>query len=297
MADALPNISVNVDLTNPGQFFACCGLLELADRLWPGAEGWFAADGKQFNVSMKSTSEVNGTRPESDLEFLVKNFVNCSIKSSLGDDGLNRLGTLLSQDKSSLTIIEAEEKIRLQAAWKRERIVVGPPFDLILDWWWDELSGATLLKTWAAKQFITKIIKPLQDATHLWKSDDKNAASLIQFSTKISGLPFYFDSDSHAQNTARDYGFSFADVPTTSVHRPFLELLAFIGLQRFRPMRIDASNLIQYAVWFQPLAISVASPVASGLVEIPQIMHLEFSMLYRTEYMKAFLPSALLLKN
>ncbi|TWW08183.1 hypothetical protein E3A20_26890, partial [Planctomyces bekefii] len=24
---------VNVDPTNPGQFFACCGLLELADRL------------------------------------------------------------------------------------------------------------------------------------------------------------------------------------------------------------------------------------------------------------------------
>ena len=35
-------IRVNVDPTNPGQFFACCGLLELADRLWPGAEGWFA---------------------------------------------------------------------------------------------------------------------------------------------------------------------------------------------------------------------------------------------------------------
>ena len=25
------NISISVDLTNPGQFFACCGLLELAD--------------------------------------------------------------------------------------------------------------------------------------------------------------------------------------------------------------------------------------------------------------------------
>src|SRR5438093_13336327 len=35
------NIRIPVDLTNPGQFFACCGLLELADRLWPGAEGWF----------------------------------------------------------------------------------------------------------------------------------------------------------------------------------------------------------------------------------------------------------------
>ena len=30
-----PSITVNVDVTNPGQFLACCGLLELADRLWP----------------------------------------------------------------------------------------------------------------------------------------------------------------------------------------------------------------------------------------------------------------------
>ena len=35
-------IRVTVDPANPGQFFACCGLLELADRLWPDAEGWFA---------------------------------------------------------------------------------------------------------------------------------------------------------------------------------------------------------------------------------------------------------------
>src|SRR6059058_2715350 len=41
MTNAAPSIRVNVDVTNPGQFFACCGLLELADRLWPGAEGWF----------------------------------------------------------------------------------------------------------------------------------------------------------------------------------------------------------------------------------------------------------------
>ena len=30
-----PTINVNIDVTNPGQFFACCGLLELADRLIP----------------------------------------------------------------------------------------------------------------------------------------------------------------------------------------------------------------------------------------------------------------------
>ena len=43
MTNPTPNITIPVDLTNPGQFFACCGLLELADRLWPGAEGWFGS--------------------------------------------------------------------------------------------------------------------------------------------------------------------------------------------------------------------------------------------------------------
>ena len=41
MSNPKPTIRINVDVTNPGQFFACCGLLELADRLWPGTEGWF----------------------------------------------------------------------------------------------------------------------------------------------------------------------------------------------------------------------------------------------------------------
>jgi CRISPR-associated protein Csx14 len=34
-------IQLRLQPTNPGQFFACCGLLELADRLWNGAEGSF----------------------------------------------------------------------------------------------------------------------------------------------------------------------------------------------------------------------------------------------------------------
>lgn len=36
-------ICIDVDLTNPGQFFGCCGLFELAHRLWPGTTGRFEA--------------------------------------------------------------------------------------------------------------------------------------------------------------------------------------------------------------------------------------------------------------
>jgi CRISPR-associated protein Csx14 len=50
-------IRVNVDVTNPGQFFACCGLLELADRLWPGAEGWFG-DGVFWIAANNNLSDM-----------------------------------------------------------------------------------------------------------------------------------------------------------------------------------------------------------------------------------------------
>lgn len=48
-----PSIYVTVDPMNPGQFFACCGLLELADRLWKVAEGWF--EGGQFCIACEGT--------------------------------------------------------------------------------------------------------------------------------------------------------------------------------------------------------------------------------------------------
>ena len=44
MSEPAHTIRIRVDATNPGQFFACCGLLELAERLNPGALGWFEND-------------------------------------------------------------------------------------------------------------------------------------------------------------------------------------------------------------------------------------------------------------
>lgn len=42
-------IHLEADLTNPGQFFGCCGVFELAQRLWPHATAHF--EGAQFTVS------------------------------------------------------------------------------------------------------------------------------------------------------------------------------------------------------------------------------------------------------
>ena len=51
-----PTITIDVDLRNPGQFFACCGLLELAHRIWwSGSLGWF--DDSRFLLYVPDHSE------------------------------------------------------------------------------------------------------------------------------------------------------------------------------------------------------------------------------------------------
>src|SRR5205814_8410328 len=65
------SFSVQVDVTNPGQFFACCGLLELAHRLWPGAEGWF----QETNATFQVCCEDSGAS----LDELVSSLRACEI--------------------------------------------------------------------------------------------------------------------------------------------------------------------------------------------------------------------------
>ncbi len=276
------SFSVNVDPTNPGQFFACCGLLELADRLWPNAEGWFAEDGRRFYVACG----------EHDLAELLAMLAQTTIQSSLGDDGLKRLGTLLSAAKDSLTAQDRADKERLRQQWRVERVTLTAPFNITIDWWWDVSSGVTLLKTWAAKQFVLSIARPLLSAIRTTAWTERGLDNCLTTTAKISGLPFYFDAANNTQNTPRDFGVSTADVKMAPSDRPLVELLTFIALQRYRPSRQSQSDLIQYAIWKSPHVPSTAAAIASGCVELPDVRKFGFRMLYRTEYMKAFLPSA-----
>lgn len=62
-------IRLDVDLTNPGQFFGCCGVFELAQRLWPQATAHF--EGAQFVVAegeLKTLVEKTAQAPIEVLE-------------------------------------------------------------------------------------------------------------------------------------------------------------------------------------------------------------------------------------
>ena len=278
-----PTIHVDVDVTNPGQFFACCGLLELADRLWPGAQGWFT--GQQFCIASAGTMEV-----------LLGSLGDAQINSSVTDEGLRRLGTLLSAKKSTLLPSDVADKERLHQLWQEERLHLSEPFDLSLDWWRDEHGERTELKTWAAKQFVLEIARRLMRSIQTTAVNGSFQDVLCR-TAEVDGPPFYFDSAAYSQITARDTGFSLYKLQEKNVlksrdaTRPILEFSAFIGMQRFRALVDDTEESFRFQVWSVPLSPALAAAATAGALHVPGQRTLEFRLLPRTKYMKAFLPA------
>lgn len=245
------NITVAVDPTNPGQFFACCGLLELADRLWLGAEGWFSETGREFNLA------CGGTLPK-----LLESLVAANLEPLDPDDG-------------------ATSPLRL-------------PFDrpLVLDWWHDTRSGGKELKSWAGQQKITVVARAMQAA--LVRAAERGP-QLLNYSELLPDpenpqrtvAPLYFDARRASGATNLDVGFSLdvqgIDAPT----HPAVEFLCLIGLQRFRPSPVGEGYA--YRCWFRPHPPVTAAALASGAVG--DGMAYLFRLLYRTKYLKGFLPA------
>lgn len=277
------SIRINVDPANPGQFFACCGLFELAIRIWPGAEGWF--EGRQFCI------ECDGT-----TTHLFDALAECHMTNTMTEDQHARFKAITAmsvKERKAIPGVEDEAKA-LDKLLREAPIVFGSPFCITLDWFADDFAGGSRFKTWAGRQSVLEIATSMKDVL---KGKDWRNEDCLMFSARECGLPFNFDSDLGAQGGAIDIGFSFDPLAGSALTRiepmarPALELLAFIGLQRFRPEEIKGENRFLYFAWNRPLAIEVASPGACRALPIVGGCCYEFRLLYRTKYLKSFLPS------
>ncbi|CUQ67471.1 hypothetical protein [Candidatus Nitrospira inopinata] len=237
-----PEISVHVDPANPGQFFACCGLLELADRLWDGAEGWFQDD--VFKVLTKGTLEELLKMLVKDLPAEVTSLEKgLTVKPLIAPLRLS-LGV---GDRDRLTLdawmVIRTEKQKLVAA-------ANPPWNF-----------------WSGQQTPLRIWTTLRDALRQQLEELKPSQYDDLFSLLVP-LPGRFGFDPGAAWNALDVGFSpnEQDIPVSS--SPATESLAAIGIQRFRPLLSDDRMTFEYSTWGQPLPPSVASGAASGIVEV-----------------------------
>ena len=277
------SIKVPVDLTNPGQFFACCGLLELADRLVQEPVGWF--DDDQFHVSS------NGTLC---LDQLILALSRLTITNTMSPDQVERLSELTGLAKKNLTPEFEAEKKALESQRREDPIILSGPIDFRIDWFRDGLAGGSRFKTWAGQQSVIEIAKSMHQGCCLARTGEE--AKLFE-STRGIGLPFNFDSDLGAQGSALDIGFSFDPLAGSEATRiagsckPSLEFLCFLGLQRFRPRELHGENRFIYSAWTQPLPITVACAAVSQSIPSLRNRNFAFRLLYRTKYLKSFLPA------
>jgi CRISPR-associated protein Csb3 len=276
---------VRLDKTNPCQFLACCGLLELADRLWGDVEGWFDQGAYFCLRSTHETSNWNAAK-------LINEIAQCPLDNTMTDSQRKRheeLSAMPRKAREANPALEAEKK-QLDALHREAAVVLRDPFNLRLDWFLDERAEGKVFKTWAGQQSVVDIATKMQALIDL---DRVSTEECLFRSTSGDCLPFNFDSDLGGAGSALDIGFSIDPLKDTGLRiriRPLLEFAAFVGLQRFRPRRIGTENLYEFSAWSEPLFREVAVAVVCGSVECLRSRTLKFSLLYRTKYLKSFLP-------
>jgi CRISPR-associated protein Csb3 len=259
MSDTRADISIPVDLTNPGQFFACCGLLELADRLWPGAEGWF--ERREFRIR-----SVDQTKSLAELLGEVRDTT-----FNVGDDSQ-------SDDEADTDEDLPIEPVRLH--WKTEKLAIH------LDWWSDKS-----IKPWAGSMKERVILRAMLDAIDPLKPDPFNDLKVVLYKSPkkknpTKKEPFYFDPRRGNKSHPLDSGFSPDTHKMQSQCCPALEAFCFIGLQRARPASTGIVNKSRYTAWLQPVPANLSAAVVGGIVPSPGSVTYVFNNYFRTDQRK-----------
>jgi len=263
-------IAVPVDVTNPGQFFACCGLLELAARIWPGARGRF--DRHQFLIEGDAGPDVS-------LSTLLEQFRRCPFTAETADD---------PDDDST--------------EGSAQPMTLGPPFNLLLNWW-DEKS----LKTWAGSMNASLIFIAMRAAVDPECLDPFNDLRVVHDPPSAMDSakkpkkpekrePFYFDCRRGGSAKSLDVGFSVDGVGMTSATCPAVESLCLVGLQRFRPSRASSPRVFDYWTWRRPLPPLHAAAAVCGALPLLTERRFRFENAFRSDQRKhkGFLPAQLM---
>ncbi|MDC8449434.1 MAG: type I-U CRISPR-associated protein Cas8c [Nitrospira sp.] len=291
-------IRVRVDPTNPGQFFSCCGLLELADRLWGGAEGWFSSEESSFLISSTNGEECNATE-------LIARLIDTGLAGELSPElhkerqELEKKKGVLKKEDKALTKREEERRKELGKMLRKGHIIIGKPFNLRLDWWQDD--NEITPKTWAGSQEVLRIARAaltlLPDAfASPNPSDYRCVMKSVADDAEADGdkvEPFYFDARRGANALAIDIGFMPDPLKMQTVSYPAVEFLCLVGLQRFRPKPTAIRRVFDYFTWQVPLTTQVAPLAACG--HLPQSCGhgYRFQIAFRTDKRnhKAFTPA------
>ena len=239
------SIRINVDPTNPGQFFACCGLLELADRLWPGAKGWF--EGREFCI------KGGGEQAE-----LIRSVTRAAL---LQLDRLDDTG-------SAIQLGEPFRTLRLD--WWQDDRAGGKELKV----WAGTMKSARIARAMQHAMKDERFLSPGLFDVGLLAYDPDNTEKKVE--------PYYFDARRGPNAHSRDVGFSPNDLQMTTTAFPAVELLCLVGLQRCLPAKTKQALEFDYYTWTMPLPPELLPPVVAHELTFSDSSGYRFENWYRT---------------
>jgi CRISPR-associated protein Csb3 len=250
-------IRVKVDAANPGQFFASCGLLELAHRRRAGAEAWFH-DGR-FCVST-----------DGDLPGLLAAAAAADLEQIRPDD-----------DFSSPIKLGAPFDLRLD--WWTDERADGKPLKV----WAGSMRSARI-----ARAMQNALRDPSLHGEDLF---DRGMIVYDPAEPDKKVEPYYFDARRGANAQSLDVGFAPDALQMTTAAYPAVEFLCLVGLQRARPASTDKPRVFDYFTWEVPLPVELLTVATCGLLGHVGATGYRFENGFRTDQRKhkSFLPATL----
>lgn len=240
------SIVIPVDLTNPGQFFACCGLLELADRLWPGAEGWFS-DGKDFCIASPGT-----------LGLLVEAIISAEL------DIIN------AQNPYSSPFIIGNPFRPLLIDWWESDLTGAKDLKV----WAGTMESYGIAYAMQQAMRDHRFQQPsLFDVGMVVMNPDEPSKKKE---------PYYYDARRAPNAHSRDVGFAPNDLGMTSTAFPAVELLCVIGLQVARPAFTSERRVYDYFTWPFPIPTNLILAATTGSLGLPNAQGYRFENWFRT---------------
>lgn len=233
--------SIPVDLLNPGQVFACLGLMEAVEILCGPCEGRFDYRGSEaaarFVVKMQGPQDpVSET-----LRFL----------SRAEAKAIAPYGSSLSTQKWKIEMLRSRNSMFPCAAPESPAalpmLLTGGTHSIPIEHWADG-SDRDNVKFWAGASGYPGAALA-RDALNLVRNFGDNELATAMADPLNASVP---QSSSFRFDWRRDYipldaGFSPNEHGGIGmVGYPFVELLAAVGMQNARPARVDARNKLAY---------------------------------------------------
>lgn len=245
---------VQVDVTNPGQFFACCGLFELA-----------------FRLTGQATARFEGARFQVDAD--------CTLAQLLDRLSQTQLVQVDSEDVMS-SPLRLPDPFTLLIDWWKDEHSGGRELKV----WAGSMQSVRI-----AQAMVSALRDPKLHTETLFDvgcivHDPAEPTKKVE--------PFYFDARRASNAHSRDVGFSPNDLDLTTTAFPAVEALCLVGLQRFRPAPRQR-RVFEYRTWTTPLPAAVVPPVICGAVPVVGTRTYRFENWFRTgqKKHKAFRPA------